>query len=345
MATRLATYGYINAKIRARLSKLLGPPELSALISAATTDEVVELLRNTDYRDAASAIAETGDIRRAEALLFETEIRFITDIAANLSGKPGEFVKTLLLRYEVETLKRALRLWFERNVKNRDAGEESDYLYDGFSKIKVREVINAENLEEIAGLLEHTRYGDIMRETAASGVGTGLFAVEVSLDNLFFSALLDQIALLQKDDRKIARKLFGIEIDLENLERIVRFKEVYGLGTDSLAEYLIPSGAVPGKVDIGGSSGEIIRAFVGAKYPALTTAVEASSGESNLLMLGTILHEVLSIEVKRALLGYPFTLGIVLAYFFLKRREVRRIVFLLNAKALDLDEARVRNML
>jgi V/A-type H+-transporting ATPase subunit C len=345
MATKLATYGYINAKLRTRLSRMLEESELMALLSAGTSTEIVDLLDKTDYRAAATAIAESADIRLAESILFETEVRFISDIAADLHDKPGEFVQTLLLRYEVETLKRALRIWFEGKVKERDTEGESDYLYFGFSRIRVRELINAQTILEIADLLGGTPFGNIVSEAANQDINRGLFGLEIALDNFFYATLLGRINTLPKEDRKIARKLFGIEIDLENLDRIVRYRELYDFPTESLADYLIPSGTVPGSIDFDDTSGEIIKSYAVERYAGLTTVAEEAGRDSNLLLLETLLHEVLSFEVKRVLLGYPFSLGIVLAYFFLKRREIRRIILILNAKAFGLDEERVRSML
>jgi V/A-type H+-transporting ATPase subunit C len=348
MATKLTTYGYINAKLRTRLSKMLEDPELLTLLRAETTSEVLKLLENTDYYPAAATFADTGDLRLAEAMLFETEVNFFNDIGEQVKGEPGDFIATLVSRYEVETLKRAIRLWFEKRIKERDVGNEADYLYRGFPRLRVEELLEAQSLEEIAGLLSLTAYGAIIAETARNDISElGLFPVETSLDRYFFSRLIGSLNDLSKSDRKIARKLVGVEIDLENLERIVRFKELYGFSHERLIDYIIPSGVALKSRDISGDSSEIIKSYVTGHYAGLAPLVESLGREkySNLVLLEAILNEVLSLEVKRALLGYPFTLGIVLAYFFLKRREVRRIVLILNAKAYGLDEDRVRSLL
>ena len=348
MATKLATYGFINAKLRARLSKILKDQELMALLRAGTTAEVVGLLENSEYHAAAAAFAESGDIRLAEATLFETEIRFFTDIAGEVPGGPGDFVLSLLVRYEVETLKKALRLWFERRIKQRDIDTEPKYLYMGFPRLQILALIEAQSLEEVAGLLAQTPYGAIIAGEAERDTRRrGLFAVESCLDRFYFAGLLSSMEKLTKADKKIAQKLIGAEIDLENMERIVRFKELYGFSEERLLEYIIPSGAALRAGDLSGGSGEIIKSYIAGHYAGLTPLVEAIGGErySNLVLLEAVLSEVLTIEVRRILMGYPFTLGIILAYFFLKRREVRRIILILNAKAYDLDEERVRALL
>jgi len=348
MATKLAAYGYINAKLRTRLSKILENPELISLLRAKTSAEVVSLLEDTEYRDAAETFADTGNIRLTEAALFETEVKFFTDVADKIDGAPGDFVATLLSRYEVETLKRAIRLWFEKTVKQRDVENEANYLYTGFPRLRIDEIVEAENIGEIAVILEHTPYGTIVSETAQSEtLQLGLFPLETSLDKFFFATLIGSMNKLSKDDGKIAGKIIGVEIDLENLERIVRFKDLYGFSHERLADYLIPSGALLRPADTEGNSADIIKSYVSGHYRGLVPLLDSLGREkySNLILLEAVLNEVLTVEVRRALLGYPFTIGIILAYLFLKRREVRRIVRILNAKAYGLDEERLRDLL
>jgi vacuolar-type H+-ATPase subunit C/Vma6 len=45
--------------------------------------------------------------------------------------------------------------------------------------------------------------------------------------------------------------------------------------------------------------------------------------------------------VRHLLAGYPFTIGILLAYFVLKSAEIRRIQTVLNAKFYNWPEERI----
>ncbi len=347
MATKLASYGFINAKLRTRLSKILEDPEMTALLRADSAAEVVSLLEPTDYQEAAKTFVDTADIRLTEAAIFEAEVAFFTDVVDKISGPPGNFVAALLLRYEVETLKRALRIWFEKHVKQRDVTGEIDYLYDGFPRLRVKEIIEAKTLVEVSELLARTPYSKALNKAAQTEISRwGLFSLETDLDRLFFTTLSERMHNLSKTDRKIAGKIIGVEIDLENLERVVRFKDLYGFSHEQLMDYLIPSGALLKKPDMKGESSEIIKSYVTGHYRGLTPLLESLGREkySNLILLEAVLNEVLAVEVKRALLGYPFTIGIILAYLFLKRREARRIVRILNAKAYGIDEERLRDL-
>jgi V/A-type H+-transporting ATPase subunit C len=347
MATRLASYGYINAKLRARLGNALEDPDFTALLEAKDPAEFARLLEDTEYREAAAVFADTGNIRLTEAALFKTEVTLFEDIAERIAGPPGDFVSALLSRYEIETLKRALRLWFEKHVKQRDVTDEIGYLYTGFTRLKPGELVDAGSLEAIVELLAHTPYGQVIDDVRLRDFSQfRLFPFETALDNCFFTGLEGAIDGLSKSDGMIAKKIIGVEIDLENLERIVRFKDLYGHSNDKIAEYLIPSGAFFGSANLERGTADIIKTYVTSHYAGIAPILDAAGKEkySNLILLEAVLNEVLTLEVKRALLGYPFSIGIILAYVFLKRREVRRIIGIVNAKAYGIEADRLRDL-
>ena len=50
-------------------------------------------------------------------------------------------------------------------------------------------------------------------------------------------------------------------------------------------------------------------------------------------------------EVEHILVGYPFTIGIILAYFILKRNELKKIRTILNAKYYRIEPERIESMI
>ena len=91
----------------------------------------------------------------------------------------------------------------------------------------------------------------------------------------------------------------------------------------------------------------MLSALVRHNYPQLSAllAARARGGtRSRLTLIEKMLQEILMIEVRRILAGYPFTIGIVLAYFVLKGNEIRRIVTVLNAKSYGLGDERIADV-
>jgi V/A-type H+-transporting ATPase subunit C len=50
-------------------------------------------------------------------------------------------------------------------------------------------------------------------------------------------------------------------------------------------------------------------------------------------------------EVQKVLMGNPFTLGIIMAYFVLKKWEIKKVMTILNAKLYSIDAERIKNSL
>ena len=84
-----------------------------------------------------------------------------------------------------------------------------------------------------------------------------------------------------------------------------------------------------------------------SKYTGLS-AILASSGSgtaARLLLIQQVLEFIIEHEVRRMLAGYPFTIGIMLSYFFLKKKEIQTIMTMLNAKIYALSEQQLEGIL
>jgi len=78
----------------------------------------------------------------------------------------------------------------------------------------------------------------------------------------------------------------------------------------------------------------VLQGLIQGSYPGLTALLSSQISDSNsrLLLMRRILDEIMKNEVRRILSGYPFTIGIILAYFILKSGELKKIRTILNAK-------------
>ncbi len=351
MPGRLKTYGYVNAKIRARLSGLLSGEDFEGLIKAASADEAVLLLKSGVYSVELSRYAATGDVRAVEFALRIHEITLLSDITEDLPGEAGRFTTVLLLRYEVETLKNALRLWFERSVRGRDVSGGSSYLYRAriVHEIDYDKLVDARDIQELQQLLDGTPYPAVLKKELPAVESAGhLFPVETALDRFYFSRLHAQALELPAKDREIALRIIGVEIDLLNIDRIVRFVSFYRPAERSDWNLFLPGGQIPEATLKAAYSrqeaAEALTVLLSGTYGGYRGLAEGqkSNPYAMLHMVEEILRRILYDEVKRLLWGYPFTIGTVMAYLFLKRKEIRSIVRILNAKQYGLSEERIR---
>jgi V/A-type H+-transporting ATPase subunit C len=246
MANPVVTYAYINANLRARISKLLPAQALQALAEAASLQETLSLLRDTPYGFIEDIYNRTGDLKLAERDLFKLEIGLYSNVLRHLSGPAAEFTGKLILRFEIENIKNALRVFFDRVVRGRSVEADVHYiLYDDIlSGVQPDRIVNAESVEQVIAALEPTVYGPVLKQHLAEIPARGtLFRTEAALDRFFYEQVLDSSGKLTPRDRQIAQRLLSLEIDLQNISWVMRLQTFYSLSSGEIGEYLVPHGA------------------------------------------------------------------------------------------------------
>lgn len=355
MAGPLTKYAFINAKIRARISKLLSEETLRQIATAGSVDEALVLLRDTSFDILEEIYTKSGDLKLAELELLKSEIEVYGTIAKYVRDEILEFVRSLLLRFEMDNLKNALRIFFDGKIRKRNVEDAVHYiLYDNIVNIiNIDAIINAENLGDIAQSLGGTPYGAVIEKQRVTVEEEGsLFRLEVALDHLFYTNLIIQARGLRGIDRREALRLIGVEIDLQNINWIIRFKNFYNLPLQQVLSLIIPSGfnldsASITKMYSSQNVSAILNNVLKKKYPGLSTMLttQTSDSSSRLLLIERILEQIMNHEIQRILQGYPFTIGIILCYFLLKKNEITRVRTVLNAKHYSVAEERIEGML
>ena len=118
--SRLQKYAFINAKLRARISNILSDEILGQMIKARSLLEAVKVLHDTPFQIVEDVYNQTGDLKLAELELYRKEISLYHELERYVKGDILDFVKALTRKYEIENLKAALRLWFDRVLSERE---------------------------------------------------------------------------------------------------------------------------------------------------------------------------------------------------------------------------------
>ncbi len=134
-----------------------------------------------------------------------------------------------------------------------------------------------------------------------------------------------------------------------NINWLIRFKGFYKLAPERALACAIPEGIhlspeAVAEAFAADNPTTVLAELLRRRYPGLTGLLapgEAVESYTRLVMIERILAEILLLEVRHLLSGYPFTIGILLAYFVLKSAEIRRIMTTLNAKFYDWPEERI----
>ena len=355
MAGSVRTYAFINAKLRARISKLIPDPLFERMGGARSLVEALSILADTPYGALPLIYEKTGDLKLGELELFKQEVGLYRELEKYLRGEVLDFLHALALRYEVDTLKNALRLFFDRKIRGRPVEDAVPYIYREaiLNDIPVDALINADSMEEALRALEKTPYHQIV---AAGGSSIeeekSLFGLELALDRFYYQNLIQVARQLGQLDMRITMRLIGVEIDLQNVGWLLRFRSFFELPLEKILSLLIPGG-VNLKQDAlreayaSQNAAGLLQAMVGSTYPGLTSllSAQASDGHSRLILIERVLEQIMVYEVRRMLMGNPFTIGILLAYFILKRNEMKKVQMILNAKQYRIPPERMKELL
>jgi V/A-type H+-transporting ATPase subunit C len=328
----LSKYSFANAKIRAMLSYLIDPAAFNALLEVKDIYELIEGLKKTPYKIVIENI-DLGNINlqtlEKEFLAYDLKVyRKVQDALSTAREK--DFVGLLRQRYELEELKVILRIWHKKlPVIWEDYIIEPNISFD----IDFKKIISSQTIEEIILLLDQTPYKmPLLRVKDKFKDRNSTFYLEAALDVDYYKRLVSCIEKFSSVDKRIAQKILAVEIDVQNINWLIRLRKYYSLGMGEMLDWVIPGGQWINK--------ETVRNFYSTN--GLTKVVESVALgpyvkikdliEENAALIENFLYGFLLREVRKALTGFPFTIGTVIGYLILKHKETRNIISLFNAK-------------
>ncbi|MBN1561765.1 V-type ATPase subunit [candidate division KSB1 bacterium] len=357
MTSALTKYAFINAKLRARLSKNLPDDLIDEMVKAKSFLESIEYLRDTPYDTIYDVYTETGDMLTAEKELLKKEILLFIELLRYVDEKTGEYIKALALRYEISNLKNCIRLFFDRFIRGRDISLQTPYLIHEkiVNDYSCDRIIHASSREELLEALKDTPYRDLVKSATDELNETfTVFPIEMALDRFYYDNVFIRLSsCLPGKDKTIALQVFNLDVDVENIGRMVRFKHFYAMDADKVFQYILPYGIVPLNIDVFKKMYEnedvsgILAALMEKSDRSLKTFFnqDVRERQARLLFVEKIAEHVLLYQARKILFGPPFTIGILLAYLILKQNEIKKIMTVLNAKNYNYQPERIHGLL
>jgi V/A-type H+-transporting ATPase subunit C len=356
----VSTYGFINAKLRARIGMMRQSRLVENLFRAPSLVDAVALLRDSPYRRVAEVYDHTGDLQQMELVLLEVEIGMYRLVTKYLEGRPTVFINHLLAKIELDNLKNVIRLWYSSIIRRRPIRYRSEYLYKDqiLNPIDWTALINATTWSDVTSILALTPYHSAIAAAEESDIEErGLFDLENRLDYQWYVTLMEVSTLLSRTDREVATSIFNVEMDLRNLQLLVRYGSYYKMEGEHLASMLLPWGKVyQGSGDYLALEPEqrdpvaiINRHYPGLEEIGITALKENLHSDEPGVVENLKIEEYLAKRrgelYRKILVSDPFTIGLALAYFFLFKEEIRTIKAVINGKYYGYDETYIRGVL
>jgi V/A-type H+-transporting ATPase subunit C len=336
-------YAYPNARVRARMGRLLTEKQLSEIIEADNVEEVKNYLRGLpDY-------AKYVDQYPLEKAL-DTQLAETYDTLAKITPAGIQPIfKVLLQKWDVTNIK-SIIIAKESGLSR----EETADLLIPFGELTgtMDKLLDAKTVTDIITGLEGTEYARVLDDALSEYENTGMILpLEASLDKYFLDNLLTAASNPADESARVLHSYIGAQVDATNLSIILRSK-VEGLKYDSIQPYIVPNGYqirewklkdLMEAEDVGG----VISSLEGTEYAQiLADSLPEYTKTGSVAPLETALDEQIRKTAKALSMKIPFGIGPIVGYLNKKDKEIRNLKVITRAKReIGFPNSKIKEML
>ncbi|MHA1594019.1 MAG: V-type ATPase subunit [Candidatus Baldrarchaeia archaeon] len=345
------SYSFINAWIRAIMSRFVTIGDFERAISATTFEEAFRLIAATTYANVLSDISpekiltfEEVDTRLSKHFI-DTFVRILRLVPK----RAEDFLMTYFKKFEFSNLKVVLRAKHARLSRE----ETMKYLLPT-SEVEFHLLETYMDTADIESLIEHIPYRAVrkaLQDALPSYKELGnTVPLEVALDKLFFSMIWDKIDKLSGIDRKEAMRHIGLEADLQNIMTILRCKAL-NIDQNVLRQFILPSRyhfgeQIQRRCILATTIEDVLYVLLNTYYKDLISRVKDTYEKyKNITNAERLIEQYKAHEYHRTFIGYPFHIGTILSFFNLKFYETRNVRITLLGKFEGVAPERLRNLL
>ena len=231
----IVRFSAVNAKIDKMYSNLLDDTDYIKLAHKDNVEEIVKYLKENS--EVGSVLENHSTTYEAELNMQIYKIKQLKKLSHYLTDDYKKFANALLYEYEISDIKKVLRVLqkgegFENLsskllIMNRDPNFKID------SDMDIPAFINT---------LRETKYYRVLQAYQDEENDVILFYMEMNLDKLYYSNLVNATKGFSDEDKKCVSELLGKRIDLLNIMWIYRGIKYYKLLPEELINFCILGG-------------------------------------------------------------------------------------------------------
>ena len=328
-------YAAIHSRVRVMYSTLLTPQELADLANAPDLFSLVGLLKDTPYGPYLTSL-EDKDLT-ARQVIHQIKKR-LADVYITLIHAAPAHTRSLLIElfrhFEIDNLKAILRAI----VTDTPWEQVREILFPlgSLSTLPAEKMLEAGTIEAAVAQLASTPYFDTLSHAMKRYTEErSLFPLEVALDLNYWRTLWINANRLPGQDRTQALRIVGPLVDMNNLMWAMRYRVYHHLSEEEIINYTLPFGYRVRDEDIRSiAAGADIARVVVRIYPGLTSVDELlREPERGLPKLELQLQRRIRRQFNAVFTGYPFHIGLPLAFVLLNELELQDLTVLAEAKA------------
>jgi V/A-type H+-transporting ATPase subunit C len=336
-------YAYPNARVRARMGRLLTEKQLTEIIETDNLEELKNYLRGLpDY----ATYVDKFPIEKA----LDTQLAGTYDMLARItptSIKP--IFKILLQKWDVSNIKSI--------IIAKEAGLSREETFDllvpfGNLTDSLDKLMDAKSVTEVITGLEGTEYARVLDDAFSDYQNTGMILpLEASLDKYFLENLLVASSNPEERNTRIINSYIGTQVDASNLSIILRSK-AEGLKYEDIQPYIITKGYQLREWKLkelmeAEDVGSVVSSLEGTEYSQILADVLPEYTQTgSVAPLEAVLDKKVRNTAHILSKEIPFGLGPIVGFLNRKEKEIKNLKVITRAKReIGFPNSKIKEML
>jgi V/A-type H+-transporting ATPase subunit C len=332
----LSYHAYLNTRVTIFAQRLLDRRELERLVDLG--DSVARGTTGNENLDLYLEILATTPPHPEQELL-ERQIGDFQVLLRPVSGSDRDFLSFAVRWFELANLKALIRGKFA-NLSPQEI--EAQLLDMGpFTRLPLKELLEAEDPMEMLRRLEQTSYAAIVRQARrVYEEEQELFSLDAAIDRRFFIGLAQRAKSVSTGERRPMAEVVGSLLDRFNLLWLLRYRFAYGFPPAKTYYLLAATGRrLNADILLSLAKLESVEAVIERLPEALRERIE---GLESITEIESRLEQENWEVAKRALKDQAHPVTRTFAYFVLREGESRNVLAILKGRRLGFPSDMVR---
>ncbi|MHA1994731.1 MAG: V-type ATPase subunit [Candidatus Hodarchaeales archaeon] len=344
-------YSYINARIKARRSRLLSASDYENILSVSLQDGISGLLEHPRYQNAFTDLSfQSNQLPlMIEKSLNDSLQSEIYSLISNVPSTDQEFLLFYLKKEYVRIIEDIIHKLHNSDAKPLDLTNR--YIASPEERVELIHATQVASIDELVEAIQEKW----LRKAIASSLEVyrntnNPLEIVYRMERAFYEELSkEKIVNLKRTSKTIAAKIIGLEIDLNNISIVLR-KRANSKIISSIDSLIIPL-HYRIKADFADllNTSSLKGAFSVVEstyYVDFARKVRNSYNIANSMeLLEQIQQEFFLQSLTSITAGYPFHLGILFGYYHYRKQEIENLRIIFESKIKDVDIEYTRNLL
>lgn len=329
MATRIAKYAFLDARVSMMAGRLLPQPQMESLVDVPAGEQKALLERVGLHGIDPEGKLDADRLDRAVSALILDEF---TQLIRPTSGAARDLLLYLAYRFELSNLKTIIR--GRLNEQSAATIKQELVPLGEWETLNIDALLAAEDVAELLRQLEgNPRFANIARQAREVYEDRhDSFTLEASIDRQYYAGLSDRVERFKGPGAALVGELAGDLIDRINLIWLLRFRFAYELPPAEAYFLLVPSGRRLRPVRLLAlaelESWEQMREQLPA--PMRESLADAQS----ISEIDRVLRQAALQRARAVLDGTRFNLARPFAYLLLREECLRRVAAIVKGRAI-----------